>query len=327
MEDDGKILITGGSGFVGRHLAEELRTRQHPFYCFGREEYDLTDAAQAEAVFRAHRDARTVIHLASYQAAADFPAKHTAEQLHINGLIHLNVLESWHNYTPQAKLIAIGTSCAYPGALTSLREEHYLDGEVHGSVYAYAFSKRLLYTGIRAYNDQYGMNGSYLIPATMYGEYDDFDVLTAHVCGALIGKFVRAVKEGLSAVEIWGDGTQQREFMYVKEFVRVLLTIMNACDRDVVNVGPGRGTSIRGLALMIAEAAGYGGELHFNSSRYVGIKEKYMDTSKLQNVYNCTVSNEHAGTIAKVVRWYWQHYEQLKDRRKFCRESGERGDE
>jgi GDP-L-fucose synthase len=311
------ILITGGTGFVGKHLQEELTARGMEHAVFSKREYDLTIREQADSVFDRYRHADVILHLASYQAAADFPAKHPADQFYINSSIHTNVLEGWRKFAPKAKLIALGSSCAYPSRAETLVEDRLLDGEIHGSVYSYAFTKRLIYTGILAYNDQYGLNGSYLIPPTMYGEYDDFNVETAHVCGALIGKFARAVCEGLPEVEIWGDGTQVREFIYVKEFIRALLYLTPLCDRDIVNVGPGRGTSIRILAETISRATGFKGRLLFNMDRYVGIQEKFLNTDKLASKYNWRVGEDLSAGIGRTVEWYLRNYGQLKDARKF----------
>jgi GDP-L-fucose synthase len=312
------ILITGGTGFVGRHVQARLRRLGIPHAAFGTQDFDLTRWEGVEAVFAAHRDATTILHCASYQAAGDFPAKHPAEQFRINNLIHLNVLEGWRRFAPQAKLVGLGSSCAYPSAETSLTEDRFMDGEIHGSVYAYAFTKRLLWRGIAAYNDQYTLDGSYLIPATMYGEYDDFHPETAHVSGALIGRFVRAVREGLAEVEVWGDGSQVREFMDVEEFVDVLLHVLPRIQRDIVNVGPGRGVTIRALVEAIRDATGYRGQVRFNPDRYIGIKEKFMNTTKLTRQYGWTVPGDLSRGIARTVEWYTRHYEQNKYRRKFA---------
>ena len=311
------LLITGGTGFVGRHIQEELRRRGISCFAFSRQEYDLTSWEQAQSVFERNRHATAVVHLASLQAAGEFPAKHPAEQIFVNGLMHTHVLESWRRHLPGARFLAIGSSCGYPAKAAHLKEEIFLDGEAHPSVYAYATVKRLLCTGVRAYNDQFGLNGSYLIPAAMLGEYDDFHPETSHVPGALIGKFVRAVREGLPEVEIWGDGSQVRDVMDVNEFVRVLLELLDRCDRDVVNVGPGAGISIRELATLISEAAGFKGRLVFNPQRYVGIKEKFMDASRLGERYGLSISREIGPAIARTVAWYAANYETLKDRRKF----------
>ena len=318
MPPQGKTLVTGGTGFVGKHLQEELRHRGIPFFAFSHREFDLTVRAQAEAVFAAHADATAIIHLASYQAAGDFPAKHPADQFFVNNLIHTHVLEAWRKHLPEAKLVAIGTSCAYPSSALYPTEDKYLDGAIHGSVYSYAFTKRLLYTGICAYNDQYKLDGTYLIPATLYGEYDDFHPATAHVPGALMGKFVRAVSEGLPTVEVWGDGTQVRDFVDVKEFVRVVLDLVLRCHRDILNVGPGCGKSIRELALTISQASGFQGEVRFNPSAYVGIKEKFMDAGKLRQAYGLQVNDALAPGIQRTVKWLAANFDQWKDRQKFA---------
>lgn len=311
------ILITGGTGFVGKHLQEELTRRRIPCVVFSKRDYDLTRREEAQAVFARHRHVDVVLHLASYQAAGEFPAKHTGEQFYVNTLIHAHVLEAWRRFAPQAKLIAIGSSCAYPSRLESLTEDGFMDGEIDGSVYAYAFTKRLLYTGIMAYNDQFQMNGSYIIPPTLFGEHDDFDIDTAHVCGALIAKFIRAAREGLPEVEIWGDGSQVREFLYVKEFVGALLELTALLDRDIVNLSPGKGTSIQVLATTISRAAGFKGRLIFNTNRYVGVKEKYLNTAKLEQKYKRCLSADLSVGIQRTVAWYIEHYDEVKDKRKF----------
>ena len=211
---------------------------------------------------------------------------------------------------------AVGSSCAYPGE-GPLTEDLFCQGEIHGSVYSYAFTKRLLYKGSTAYNDQYGLNGSYLIPATMFGEYDDFHEDTAHVCGALIGKFVRATRNDDPQVEVWGDGTQMRDFMDVKAFVRCVLDLLPRCDRELVNIGPGVGTSIRDLAQMIADAADFRGEIYFNANRYVGVRHKVIDVSRLNRKYNLRIEADHRQAVARTVAWYDAHYDQLAGKRKF----------
>jgi GDP-L-fucose synthase len=314
---NGKILITGGTGFVGKHLQEELRRHGVPFFAFHKREFDLTVREQAEAVFAAHKDTQYIFHLASFQAAGEFPAKHTGEQFFINNLIHTNVLEAWRKFIPAAKFIGIGSSCTYPSDAPVLTEDKLFSGPIHGSVYSYASTKRLLCTGILAYNDQYKLNGTYLMPATMYGEHDDFHTDTAHVPGALVARFVRATKENLPEVEVWGDGSQIREFVDVKEFIRVLLELAPRCNRDILNVGPGCGKTIKELALTISQAAGYQGKVVFNASRYVGIKEKFMNTDKLTTQYGIRVDAELPAGIHRTVSWYAANYPALKDKRKF----------
>jgi GDP-L-fucose synthase len=312
-----RLLITGGSGFVGRHLRARLDRLGIPYAAPPRSRYDLADLDQARALCRDHPDTTAIIHLACVQAAGDFPARHTAWQLDINSRIHLNLLAAWHQHLPRARLLAVGSSCAYPPLPGGLREEQILDGAIHGSVYAYAQTKRLLLTGLRAYADQYGLDGSFLIPATMFGEYDDFHPATAHVVGALIGKFVAAAVEGHPAVEVWGDGTQVRDFLDVEDFVSALLHLLPRCRQDVVNIGSGRGISIRQLAEMIRSASGFAGRIDYRPTSYVGVAEKYIDVTRLREKYGWTIAPDLEPAIRRTTAWYRAHYAELRGRVKF----------
>ncbi len=313
-----KVLITGGTGFVGKHLQEELARRRIPFFAFGRRQFDLTRWEQAEAVFKKNPDADLILHLASFQAAGEFPGQHTAEQFYVNNLIHNHALEAWRKFIPRAKFIGLGASCAYPSSAQAMTEDKLFDGAIHGSVYAYGATKRLLCTGILAYNDQFKLNGSCAIPAALFGEDDDFDEATAHVPGALVARFVRAVKMNLPEVEIWGDGSQVRDFMDVKDFVRGLMDLAPAIDRDIVNLVSGRGKTVKELALAISEAAGFRGTIFFNASRYTGAKEKFLDATKLREKYQMEIPHELAPGLRRTVAWYSQNYEAVKGRRKFA---------
>jgi GDP-L-fucose synthase len=302
-----KVLITGGTGFVGRHLRDALTARGVPYAAFSRQECDLTNETQADAMFAAHRDAGVVVHLACYQAAGEFPARHTAELFAVNTRIHANVLAAWRRHLPHARCFAIGASCGYPTSEELLTEERFLAGDIDGSVYAYAMTKRLLFVGLRAYRDQYGLQGTYLVPATMFGEHDDFHPETAHVCAALIEKFVRAVREGHAEVEIWGDGGQVRDFMDVEDFVQVLLDLLPRCDDEILNVGPGVGTPIRVLAETIGKAAGFTGRYGYNPRRYVGVRRKVMSARRLEETWGVKVPADLGPGIARTVAWYARH--------------------
>ncbi|MBU6409004.1 MAG: NAD-dependent epimerase/dehydratase family protein [Verrucomicrobia bacterium] len=312
-----KVLVTGGTGFVGRHLQQELKERGVEFFAFGKRQFDLTQWYQAQAVFQQNRDAGLILHLAGFQAAGAFPAKHTAEQFYVNNLIHNHTLEAWRRWAPQARFIGIGASCAYPSSAEAMTEEKIFDGPIHGSVYAYGATKRLLYTGILAYNDQFKLDGSYVVPAAMFGEQDDFHEATAHVPGALIGRFARAVKENLPEVEIWGDGSQVRDFMDVKDFARGLLDLAPRIERDIVNLAPGCAKTIRELALTISEAAGFKGRVFFNPDRYTGAREKFLDAAKLREKYGMEIGGDLAPGIRRAVEWFAAHFDEYKDRPKF----------
>ncbi len=312
-----KILVTGGTGFVGKHLQLELTRRGIAHFAFGSRQFNLTRWEHAEAVFKANQDADLILHLASFQAAGEFPGKHTAEQFFVNNLIHTHTLEAWRRFIPAAKLITAGASCAYPSTAQAMTEDKFFEGAIHGSVYSYGATKRMLYTGILAYNDQFKLNGSYVVPAAMYGEDDDFNEATAHVPAALVARFVRAVKTNAPEVEIWGDGSQIRDFMDVKDFVNGLLDIAPRLDQDLVNLVPHGGKTVKELALTVCEAAGYRGRVVFNAARYTGAKEKFLDATRLREKYGMVLNGDLAPGIRRAVAWYSENYDAVKDRRKF----------
>jgi GDP-L-fucose synthase len=312
-----KVLVTGGTGFVGRHLQQELARRGMANFAFGKRQFDLTRWEHAEAVFKKNADAGLVLHLASFQAAGEFPAKHTAEQFFANTLIHTHTLEAWRKFIPHARLITVGASCAYPSAAQAMTEDKIFEGAIHGSVYSYGATKRMLYTGVLAYNDQFKLNGNYVVPAAMYGEDDDFNESTAHVPAALVARFVHAVKMNLPEVEIWGDGSQIRDFMDVKDFVNGLLDLAPRLDRDLVNLVPPGGKTVKELALAVCEAAGYRGKVVFNSNRYTGAKVKFLDATRLREKFGMVINDVLAHGIRRTVDWYFENYEAVKDRRKF----------
>jgi GDP-L-fucose synthase len=313
-----KLLITGGTGFIGKHLTAELDRRKAPYAVFSKAQCDLTDRGATLAMFEKHADAEAIVHLACYQAAADFPAKHTADQFDVNSRIHLNVLEGWRRYLPTARLVGIGSACAYPSTEGAIPETRLMDGLIDGSVWSYGFTKRFLATGIRAMNDQHKLNGTFVIPVTMFGEYDDFQIATGHFIAAMIGKFVGAVIENRPTVEIWGDGSQVRDFMDVKAFVEALLRIVPVCERDVVNVGPGEGMSIRKLALMIAEISGFQGQIVFKPTAYVGMHTRTIDVTRMNERYGVRIDPDPSAGIRRTVAWYRANYAEWSRRVKFA---------
>ena len=312
-----KVLVTGGTGFVGKHLQSELTRRGIAHFAFGGRQFDLTKWDQAKAVFQQHQDVDLILHLASFQAAGEFPGQHTAEQYFVNTLIHSHTLEAWRKFIPGAKLITVGASCAYPSAAQGMTEDKFFEGAIHGSVYSYGATKRMLYTGILAYNDQYKLNGSYVVPAAMYGEADDFNEATAHVPAALVGRFARAVKSNAPEVEIWGDGSQVRDFMDGQIFVIGLLDIAPRRDHDLINLVPHGGKTVKELALTVCEASGYQGKVVFNANRYTGAKEKFLDANKLREKFGMVINGDLAPGIRRTMDWYFANYEAVKDRRKF----------
>lgn len=302
------FLITGGTGFLGKNIVPYILNRGGNVRAVG----SRFDLSTENGTWRLFADASTdiqfdyIIHGAAVQAAGDWPLKHKAEQYDLNLRIHSNVLKAWKEYQPQARMIGIGSSCSYPGIKTVLKEDEYWDGKMHDSVDIYGFTKKAVSVGIEAYKAQYGLKGTTVVFATLYGPHDHFDPEKSHVVSALIKKFVDAKITGERTVEVWGDGTATRELIYVEDQIAGMLLVSDY-DGSLINIGTGVETKISDLAELIQRVVGYEGRIVYNTNRFVGIKQKVLDVSLARNNYGWTTTTpliDMEKGIRKTVDYY-----------------------
>jgi GDP-L-fucose synthase len=298
------VLITGGTGFLGKNLTPLLRQAGADVVSTGRD-YDLTDAARCEELFKLKRY-DLIIHAAAFQGAGDFTIRFPADQFYKNNLIHTNTLNAWHKWQPQATMIGIGSTCSYPGNMPVLAESDYFTGPLHPSVETYGLTKCVMHQGIKAYKKQYGLRGTTVVFATLYGPHDEFDISRSHVVSALIQKFCDAVKDGKDEVEVWGDGTQTRELIYIDDQIDGLL-MASEYEGDLINIGSGIETSIRDLAEMIKRLSGFEGRINYNTDRFVGVKRKVLNINEAKESFGWTVNNKMHSLeegVMKTIIWY-----------------------
>lgn len=298
------VLITGGTGFLGKNIVPILRDNGIDVVGTGRD-YDLTSWERAEELFT-KQSFDLIIHGAAFQGAGDFTLRYPADQFFKNNLIHTNALECWKRFQPQAQFVGLGSTCSYPGNLPVLAEDDYFTGPLHPSVEIYGLTKCNMQQGIKAYKQQYGLSGTTVAFATLYGPHDDFDISRSHVVSALVQKFCDAVENGDPQVEVWGDGTQTRELIYIEDQIMGLLM---ACDYegDLLNIGSGEETQIRHLAETIRDLSGYKGEIFYNTDRFVGVKRKVLNIDKAKSKIGWTVTNKMHTLeegLVKTIRWY-----------------------
>lgn len=300
------FLVTGGTGFLGKNIIPYLTNLGAGVSAFG-SKYNLSTEAGAEEAFK-HYDIRYdyIIHGAAVQAAGDWPLKHKAEQYDLNLRIHANTLKMWKEYQPQAKMIGIGSSCSYPGVKEVLKESEYWDGPMHDSVNIYGFTKKAVSVGIEAYKSQYGLKGTTVIFATLYGPHDHFDPEKSHVVSALIKKFVDARNNNDPTVEVWGDGNQTRELIYVDDQIKGMLAVIDY-DGSIINIGSGVATTIKDLATIIKTLSNYNGQIVYNTNKFVGIQRKVLDVSLAREKYGWTtqfpISNFN-DCLIKTIKYY-----------------------
>ena len=298
------VLITGGTGFLGKNLVPLLEDVGVDVTATG-SEYDLTKWDATQALFNLKKY-DLIIHAAAFQGAGDFTLRYPADQFFKNNLIHTHTMEAWKRYQPQARLVGIGSTCSYPGNLPVLREEDYFTGPLHPSVETYGLTKCVMQQGIKAYAKQYGLQGTTVAFATLFGPNDEFDITRSHVVSALVQKFCDAERDSADQVEIWGDGSQTRELIYIDDQIAGLLMTCGH-DGELINIGSGVETSISHLAETIKSLTGFKGRLFYNTDRFVGVRRKVLDISRAKEKYGWTIDNKmHTleEALRKTIDWY-----------------------
>jgi GDP-L-fucose synthase len=295
-----KSFVTGASGFLGRHLIPALERSGHQVTGVGSADCDLTLGVCLNA-FREPYD--QIWHLAAWTQAGDFCLRHPGEQWLINQRINTNVLDWWRLRQPQAKLIAMGTSCSYaPGF--DLKEGNYLSGDPVPELYAYAMTKRMLLVGLRALAAQYGVQYLYLIPNTLFGPGYHTDGRQLHFIFDLIQKILRGKLFG-EPVRLWGDGHQKRELVYVSDFVDAALQLVGRANNDIVNVGSGVEHSIRWYAEKICTLLDYDpSKITYDTSRYTGVRSKQLSIEKLRQVLPDFQTTPIDSALETTLRWF-----------------------
>jgi GDP-L-fucose synthase len=296
-----KILVTGATGFLGSALCARLEAEGHSLTRLHSRNADLRQPGSLSAFDSPSYD--HIIHLAAWTQAGDFCLFHPGEQWIINQQINTNVLAWWQSRQPQAKLISIGTSCAYAPDMP-LVEENYLVGMPIASLFTYAMTKRMLYAGQLALEKQYGLRHLTLVPSTLYGPGYHTDGRQMHFIFDLIRKIIRGKLYG-ETVSLWGDGHQRRELIYVDDFVSVLVQLMGQANA-LINVGAGEEHSIREFAAIICSQVGYPLEqIEYDVSRYVGARSKLLDVTRLREKLPDLKLTPLEEGLAHTIDWFW----------------------
>ena len=298
-----KALVTGSSGFLGTALCGYLEKQGCEIKRLTSKNCDLRHEMSLDAFSADKYD--LIFHLAAWTQAGDFCIRHPGEQWILNQKINTNVLAWWVEQQPQAKLVFMGTSCAYaPGG--NLIESEYMLGEPIESLYTYAMTKRMLYQGARALSKQFGLKYLCAVPSTLYGTGYHTDGRQMHFIFDLIRKIIRG-KEFSEPVVLWGDGYQKREIVLVDDFVKVLWRLAQSVDNEIFNIGAGEEFSIRTFAQHICDIVDYPFDLiDFDTTRYVGATSKCLNVSKVQSsTANCSLTPLNAG-LEQTIRWFYE---------------------
>jgi GDP-L-fucose synthase len=276
-----KILITGAAGMVGRNLLADPRAGRHLVISPSRAELDLTDRVACESfVLRERPD--LIIHLAAVvggvQANIEAPATFLADNLAIS----LNLLSAARRAaTP--RLVNLGSSCMYPrDHQDPLREDQLLAGPLEPTNEGYALAKIAAWKLTQAFGrESHGGAWRTLIPPNLYGAHDRYDPVGSHLIAAAIAKIDHAVRVGASQVEIWGDGTARREFMFAADLADFIWRFHDRLEDlpETLNVGVGVDATVSDYYRAVAEVIGYDGAFRHDLGRPVGMRRKLLDVS------------------------------------------------
>jgi len=308
-----RILVTGGAGFLGSHVVEALRRRACTEILVPRsKDYDLTTE---DAVRRLYREARPeiVIHLAAVVGGIGAnranPGKFFYDNLMMGALLMEHARRSG-----VAKFVAVGTICAYPKFTpVPFREENLWNGYPEETNAPYGLAKKMLLVQAQAYRQQYGFNAIFLLPVNLYGPRDNFSPESSHVIPALIKKCLdakeSAVRSPQSAiVEVWGDGSPTREFLYVEDCAEAIVLAAERYEKpDPVNIGAGFEVSIKDLVELIARHTEFKGRITWDTTKPNGQPRRCLDISCAEREFGFRARMSFEEGLARTIAWYTDH--------------------
>jgi GDP-L-fucose synthase len=303
-----RVVVTGGSGFLGSFVVEQLEKHQAAEIVVPRShEYDLRDIV---ALRRLLDDARPdiVLHLAARVGGIGANRAHPADFFYDNLMMGVPLMhEAWQRGVE--KFVALGTVCAYPKHTPlPFREEDLWNGYPEETNAPYGLAKKMLLVQTQTYRQQYGFDAIYLLPVNLYGPRDNFDLETSHVIPALIRKCLEARDRADDHIVMWGTGKPTREFLYVEDAADgILLAAERHHDSEPVNLGSGMEISIGDLVRLIAKLTGFSGEIVLDTSKPDGQPRRCLETSKAERLFGFRAQTPFEEGLRRTIAWYEAH--------------------
>jgi GDP-L-fucose synthase len=299
-----RLLVTGGGGFLGRHVVDELRRAGcRDVFVPRSRDYDLT---RPDAVARVYDDARpdVVIHLAAVVGGIGANRENPGRFFYENIVMGTELMEQARRRGLE-KFVAVGTVCAYPKFTpVPFHEDDLWNGYPEETNAPYGLAKKMLLVQAQAYRDQYGFNAIYLLPVNLYGPWDTFDPGRSHVIPALIKKCLDAIERREEVVEVWGTGSASREFLYVEDCARAIALATERYDKPApVNIGSGSEITIRDLAQRIADLTGFGGEIRWDASKPDGQPRRCLDVSRAAAEFGFRATMDFNDGLRRTIAW------------------------
>jgi len=300
-----RIMVTGGSGFLGQYVVRELHARGCSDIFVPRSiEYDLRTPDGVRRAFE-HSRAEVVFHLAAVVGGIGANRARPGTFFYDNLIMGVLLMEEARQRGVE-KFITVGTVCSYPKFTpVPFREEDLWNGYPEETNAPYGLAKKMLLVQGQAYRAQYGFNAIYLIPTNLYGPGDKFDLETSHVIPALIRKCVDAKEAGDDEIVVWGDGSPTREFLYVADAAEGIVLAAERYDSgEPVNLGSGFEISIKDLVEIIKELTGFNGRVRWDTSKPNGQPRRKVDTSKAERLFGFRAKTDFFEGLHRTISWY-----------------------
>jgi GDP-L-fucose synthase len=303
--EDSRILVTGGAGFLGSFVLEELaRSGYRNIIAPRSSEYDLR---KPQAIASLMREARpqVIIHLAAVVGGIGANRENAGRFFYENLIMGVELMEQARRDGVK-KFVAVGTVCAYPKFTpVPFREDDLWIGYPEETNAPYGLAKKMLLVQAQAYRQQYGFNAIYLLPVNLYGPRDTFDPARSHVIPALIKKCVDAIDSGAPRIEVWGTGSASREFLYVEDCARAIVLAARHYDGgEPVNLGAGREITIRDLVGLVARLTGFRGEIVWDPSKPDGQPRRCLDVSRAEHEFGFRATTDFEEGLRRTIQWH-----------------------
>jgi len=302
-----RVAVTGGAGFLGRVVVEELQRRgcAEPFVPRSAD-YDLRSE---DGVKRFIRDARPelILHLAAVVGGIGANRENPGSFLYDNLMMGAQLIEQSRR-AGIAKFLCVGTICAYPKFTpVPFREEELWNGYPEETNAPYGLAKKMLMVQLQSYRQQYGFNGVYVLPVNLYGPGDNFDLQSSHVIPALVRKCIEAREAGAPEVPCWGTGAATREFLYVDDCAEGILRAAEKCDdSEPINLGSSHEISILDLAETIARLTRFEGQLVWDPTQPDGQPRRCLDTTRAKEKLGFVARTALEDGLTRTIEWYEQ---------------------
>ncbi|HEV2827457.1 MAG TPA: GDP-L-fucose synthase [Pyrinomonadaceae bacterium] len=300
-----RVLVTGGSGFLGQRVVQQLTTVENvELFIPRRSSYDLVEMADVKRLL-ADTNPDLIIHLAAVVGGIGANQKNPGRFFYDNLMMGVQLIEQARLHGV-AKFVALGTVCSYPKFTpVPFHEEDLWNGYPEETNAPYGLAKKMMLVQSQSYRRQYGFNSIFLLPANLYGPADNFNPESSHVIPALIRKCVEARDNGDSHLNVWGTGNASREFLFVDDCAEAIVRAAAYYDdSEPVNIGTGTEITIAELVNLIVQLTGFKGKIRWETDKPDGQPRRSLDVSRAYEKFGFQAKTSFEDGLRRTIDWY-----------------------